>query len=149
MTRPSILSRLTMALAVVVLVGTVMAGEAGAVPSPTPPHIVATPNNVMVNTIIHLVGTGFPVRTQLTIAECGRTNWVVGAQQPCNTDNTISVVTNRRGRFAAQFKAEVCPDSVPPTPPVTRRTCYIGNPQPRGVDTITLVGAAKIIVTYP
>jgi hypothetical protein len=32
---------------------------------------------------------------------------------------------------------------------MTREKCFIGNPQPQGVDTITLVGAARIIVTYP
>ena len=148
MMRPNILGRVTLAFAVVVLAGGVMAGAAGAV-SPTPPHIVATPNNVMVNTTVRLVGTGFPAHATLVIEECGSTTWVVGTQAPCDTSNTISVATNRRGRFTSPFKVELCPRPNPPTPPVTRETCYVGNPQPRGIDTITLVGAAKITVTYP
>jgi hypothetical protein len=135
--------------ALTVVIGTSGAfSPAGAV-SATPPHIVATPNNVMVNTKINLVGTGFPARSKLVIKECSTTNWVVVAQHPCDTDNTISVVTDRHGRFASTFKAELCPRSKPGPGPVTQQTCYIGNPQPRGKDTIMLVGAARITVTYP
>jgi hypothetical protein len=150
MMRPNIWGRVTMALAVVLLGGGVAAGAAGAVtPTPTPPHIVARPNNVMVNSTVRLVGTGFPAHATLTIQECGRTTWVVGTHPPCDTDNTITVATNRNGRFTSPFKVELCPRSPSTTPPVTRERCYVGNPQPRGIDTITLVGAAKIIVTYP
>jgi len=31
---------------------------------------------------------------------------------------------------------------------VTEETCYIGEPQPNGIDTIGLLGAAKITATY-
>ena len=128
---------------------------AGAMPAPagavstTPPHIVAKPNNAMVNTKISLTGTGFAAHTKLVVKECSSTNWVVVAQHPCDTDNTISVTTDRHGRFTSRFKLELCPRSNPGPGPVTKETCYIGNPQPRGVDTITLVGAAKVTVTYP
>jgi hypothetical protein len=150
MMRPNILGRVGMALAVVALAGGAVAGAAGAAtPTPTPPHIVARPNNVMVNTTVKLVGTGFPPRATLTIEECGQTTWIVGQQAPCDTNNTITVVTNRYGRFAGLFKVELCPRSQATTPPITQETCYVGNPQPRGIDTITLVGAAKITVTYP
>jgi hypothetical protein len=30
-----------------------------------------------------------------------------------------------------------------------QETCYVGVPHPRGIDTIVLVGAAKIVVTGP
>ena len=133
--------------AAAVLAGIVPA-SAGAVSS-TPPRIVAKPNNVMVNTKIDLVGTGFPARTRLSIKECGSTGWVVVAQHPCDTDNTISVLTDAHGRFARKFHVELCPRTKTTTGPVTQETCYIGNPQPRGVDTMSLVGAARITVTYP
>ena len=32
---------------------------------------------------------------------------------------------------------------------MTEETCYIGEPHPRGIDTVALIGAAKITVTYP
>ena len=125
--------------------GGVAAASAAAKPKP---HIVATPNNVMVNTTVSLVGTGFPAHAKLVIKECGQTTWVV-TQKPCDTNNTINVVTDAHGRFAARFKVELCPRTGTSTGPITRETCYIGNPRPSGVDTIRLVGAAKVIVTYP
>ena len=114
----------------------------------TSPHITATPHNVMVNTTISLSGRGFPAHKRLTIAECSSTGWVV-VQNPCDTDNTIVVHTNRHGRFTADFHVELCPRANTAGGPITQEKCFIGNPQPQGVDTITLVGAAKIIVTYP
>jgi hypothetical protein len=45
--------------------------------------------------------------------------------------------------------AELCPRSNTAAKPVTKQTCYIGNSEPRGIDTMTLVGAARITVTYP
>ena len=130
-----------------IFAGGIAAGQAGAVSS-TPPHIVAKPDNVMVNTKVMLTGTGFKALTKLVIKECGSTNWVV-TQHPCDSDNTISVVTDAHGRFVKVFKVELCPRSKPASGPVTQETCYIGNPQPHGVDTISLVGAARVTVTYP
>ena len=111
----------------------------------TSPHIAATPHNVMVNSTISLTGHGFPAHAKLTIAECSSTNWIV-VMQPCDTDNTIVVHTDRHGRFTSSFTVELCPNS---RGHLTREKCFIGNPQPQGVDTITLVGAARIVVTYP
>jgi hypothetical protein len=59
------------------------------------------------------------------------------------------VMTGPRGHFSTSFTVALCPREVPPKPPVTRETCYIGEPQITGEDTIGLVGAAKITVTYP
>jgi hypothetical protein len=67
---------------------------------------------------------------------------------PCDTDNTISVKTNSQGEFQAVFTVHTCPDTTAP-PPRFSQTCYIGEPLPFGVDTITLVGAATITVTGP
>jgi hypothetical protein len=145
--RSTRLGRFALAATFAACAAALVAPAAGAV-SPTPPHIVVTPNNVMVNTKVKLVGTGFPAHAKLTIKECGATTWVV-TQHPCDSNNTISVLTDAQGRFAAQFKVELCPRSSTGTGPITRETCYIGNPRPSGVDTIRLVGAGKVIVTYP
>ena len=124
----------------------VISGQAVAVS--TAPRMIAKPTSAMVNTKIELSGRGFAAHTKLTIKECSSTGWVVVAQRPCNADNVIAVVTDARGRFARKFKVDVCPHASV-SGPVTRRTCYIGNPQPRGVDTMALVGAVRITVTYP
>ena len=134
-----------MFLAIAGLVGGAAIGDAAAV-TPIPPHIVATPNNLMVNTKTTLTGTGFPAKTRLAIVECSKTSWVVPAN-PCVGTNKISVVTDARGRFTAQFRVVLCGGKRGPGP--TSQICYIGHPHPRGVDTVTLVGAAKVTVTYP
>ena len=115
--------------------------------SPTPPHIIARPDNVMVLQPIRLVGTGFNPNSTLTIKECSQTNWVVN-QNPCDTDNVIHVTTNANGGWRGRMKAELCPAAVAATPQPAE-TCYVGNPVPAGLDTIRLVGAARITVTYP
>lgn len=113
------------------------------------PRIVAKPNNVMVNTKIALTGTGFAARSKLTIMECSSRGWVVVAQHPCVSNNKISVLTDARGRFTRKFKVELCPRTTTGSGPATRETCYIGNPHPEGIDTISLVGAVRVTVTYP
>jgi hypothetical protein len=111
-------------------------------------HITAQPDNVMVNTMIRLKGRGFPAHQRLSIAECGAKQWVVMAS-PCDTDNTIRVKTDGKGRFTTSFKAEPCPRTTPPKPPITQEHCFIGNPRLNGIDTDTLVGAVGLTVTYP
>ena len=140
------LARLGLATAITVFAAGVLHGQAGAVVSATQPHIVAKPNNLMVRTKTTLTGTGFPARARVTIKECSITNWVVTAN-PCVKNNTISVVTNGHGRFTHQFRAELCGGKRGRFP--TSQICYIGDPHPEGVDTMTLLGAAKITVTYP
>ena len=100
----------------------------------------------MINTKTTLTGSGFPAKTKLTIAECPATNWIV-PQNPCVKNNTVSVVTDRHGRFTRQFRVELCGGKRGPEP--TSQICYIGDPHPEGIDTITLLGAAKVTVTYP
>jgi hypothetical protein len=141
----STLTRAGLMVTVGVFAAGLVAGQAGAL-SATPPHIVATPNNLMVNTKTVLRGTGFPARSRLTIEECSMTNWVVTAK-PCDTTNQISVLTDGHGRFTRQFKVELCGGKRGPEP--TSQICYIGEPHPEGIDTITLIGAAKVTVTYP
>jgi len=126
----------------------VMAADESAA-APVVPRIVVTPNNVMVNTVVHLAGSGFAAKAKLSIMECGSKGWVVVAQHPCVADNTISVLTDSHGRFARKFRVKLCPRTTTGSGPVTKETCYIGNPHPEGVDTMSLIGAARIIVTYP
>jgi hypothetical protein len=138
-------ARVGLAISISVLAGGVLSSEAAAVTA-TPPHIVAKPNNLMVNTKTTLSGTGFPAKTKLTIKECPNTNWIV-PQNPCVKNNSISVLTDSHGRFTHQFRVELCGGKRGPFP--TSQICYIGDPHPEGIDTITLLGAAKVIVTYP
>ena len=122
-----------------------LSGLAGAVAT-TPPHVVAKPDNVMVNTKTVLTGTGFPAKTRLTIEECPGKGWIV-PQKPCIRNNRISVVTDGHGHFVRQFRVGLCGGRRGPEP--TSQICYIGDPHPEGVDTISLLGAAKVTVTYP
>ena len=125
------------------------ATAAGATAQITPaPHIVARPDNVMVNGTTMLTGTGFPADSLVALRECGSANWIA-PEDPCDSTNEITVMTGPSGQFTTPFTVQLCPRKLPPKPPVTREKCYIGEPHPSGVDTITLLGAAKIIVTYP
>jgi hypothetical protein len=121
------------------------AASAGAQPS-TPPHIVLTPNNVMVNQTVSVRGTGFPRDASLRLEECSLTRWVV-TQNPCLSNNAVTVSTNRAGAFETTMKAEICPAVSPPQG--TQRTCYVGVPRPSGIDTVRLEGAARLVVSWP
>jgi len=146
MPRSQTVTRVALALTVAALAAGPLSSEAGAT-SASPPHIVVKPDNVMVNTNVTLTGTSFPAQTKISVAECSKTFWIA-PQNPCDSNNTISVVTDGHGRFTRQFRAELCP-RVKAVPPVTEEHCYIGEPKPMGVDTITLIGAAPVTVTYP
>ena len=58
------------------------------------------------------------------------------------------MTTNASGGFKAAFTVTLCPDGVRGPEP-TSEICYIGERKPSGVDTVKLVGAAKVTVTYP
>ena len=139
------ITRVGLALTICVL-GAGTPGERVAAAPATPPHIAAKPNNLMVNTRSTLTGSGFPARTKLTIKECPATGWIV-PQHPCVTNNTISVVTDAHGRFTHKFRVELCGGKRGAFP--TSQICYIGDPHPEGIDTIRLLGAAAVTVTYP
>jgi hypothetical protein len=112
-----------------------------------PPAITARPDNVMVNQHTNLIGRGFPRFTTLRLAECSKTSWVVPAR-PCDKDNSIVVRTDGKGSFVTGFKVEACAGSRATTKGLAQ-VCYIGVPKPSGVDTVRLVGAARIVVTFP
>ena len=111
------------------------------------PHIAAHPNNLMVNTATNLVGKGFAPSTSLTVEECGQKNWIAG-QSPCDSTNSVTVTTNTHGAFKTAFTVQTCPGGKNKGPGFSER-CYIGVPNPSGVDTIDLVGAVRITVTGP
>jgi len=122
-----------------------LASPASAV-SPVPPSITANPDNLMVNTSTVLTGRHFAPLAKVQLTECGKTNWIV-PQNPCNTNNSVTVTTNSLGGFRTRFKAELCPGGVRVGPTALR--CYIGVAKPSGIDTVTLTPSVKIVVTYP
>ena len=130
-----------------------LAASLGAFASPAsagttqPPVITARPDNVMVNQHTNLVGRGFPRFATLRLAECSKTNWVVPTN-PCDKGNSIVVTTDGRGSFVTGFKVEACAGARVSAPGLAV-LCYIGVPKPSGIDTERLVGAARIVVTYP
>jgi hypothetical protein len=109
------------------------------------PKITARPRTLMVNATATLKGSGFPANTVIQLRECGRTFWLA-PDYPC-TANEEAVTTDRGGRFRTTFQAGLCPEGEPGKMP-TERVCYIGE-LVTGEDTGSLVGAAKITVTYP
>jgi hypothetical protein len=136
---------------VVVALGATVAGFAGsgAIAQSAPgPHIAVKPRSVMVTKTVTLKGSGWPADSLVRLQECGASAWIV-PEDPCDTTNEITVMTGSSGRFTTPFKAQLCARELPPKPPVTRETCYIGEPHSTGEDTAGLLGAAKIIVTYP
>jgi hypothetical protein len=123
-----------------------MAGAGAGTPGSAAPHIVAKPKSVMVNSTTELVGKNFPPKHTMKIDECPSKTWIV-PQNPCDTTNVLRVRTNAEGQFTGTFTVQVC--GAANTPPGFSETCYIGEPTPQGVDTITLTGAATITVTGP
>ena len=123
---------------------------AGASTAGPTPHIVAKPNSIMVNGTTKLTGKHFPASTSVTLDECSQTTWVVMSNR-CDTNNSIKVKTNAQGQFQAVFTVHTCPatGATGTASPGFSQTCYIGEPRPFGIDTITLIGAVKITVTGP
>jgi hypothetical protein len=132
--------------ALIVVVSALLLGTGAVAGGATGARIVARPNSVMVNTKTSLTGSGFPARTKLSIRECSKTNWVVPTH-PCVKGNGIKVVTDAHGRFTHAFEVRLCGGKRGPGP--TSQVCYIGAERPEGVDTVHLVGAARVVVTYP
>jgi hypothetical protein len=132
------------AVALAAIAGLISAPAASA----TGPHIKVVPNEVMVNQTVTLTGANFPANTTITLKDCAQKTWIV-PQEPCAPEDEVTLTTNALGRFKTPFKVGLCPAPPPKEPPVTRRTCFIGAPHPFGVDEVELVGAAKVIVTFP
>ncbi len=132
---------LTLTAAVVTTAGTALAV------SPVPPTLKATPHNVMVNTDTRIIGKNFTPGSSVQLTECSATTWVV-PNAPCNTDNTVTVTTNKKGTFKTAFKVELCPGGKHGKEP-TSEICYVGVSKPSGIDTAGLSPYAKVIVTYP
>ena len=141
----------------VIVVGASLTGVAAAAAQPAREHaahldrgprIVARPGTVTVNTRVRLSGSGFAAHRRLTIWECTARTWVV-PQQVCNHRNVVDLTTNGAGRFNVSQVALVCPLRTHVMTADFARTCYVGMPTVRGIDTVALVGAARITVTGP
>jgi hypothetical protein len=130
-------------LATASLALTLAGGSAGA--STTSPRIVLKPSSQMVNQKVGVEGFGFPAHQTLKIEECAKTVWIVPQKAPCVPGNGVTVITDTHGVFKAAMTAKLCGGKRV----FTSETCYVGWPQPRGVDTVQLIGAAKLVVTYP
>jgi len=115
-------------------------------PRPRPGKLRVKPGEVMVNTMVKVKGAGFPHKTSITLRECGRTFWI-DPEEPCNTGNEVTVMTNGHGSFMTSMRAEVCPEGEAGMA-ITERRCYIGV-EKFGEDTGELMPSAKLIVTYP
>jgi hypothetical protein len=110
------------------------------------PKLHARPHSVMVNTTTNLKGSGFPANTTIQLRECGHTFWLAPSY-PCLEDNGVSVTTDAKGRFQTAFEVGLCPEGEATKKP-TQRVCYVGELVTEE-DTGSLVGAARLIVTYP
>ena len=107
--------------------------------------ITARPHNAMVDTTASLKGKGFPANTMLHLRECGTTFWLAPVN-PC-LEGDVSVMTDRKGKFQTSFQVGLCPEGASTRKP-TQRVCYVGEIL-TGEDTGSLVGAARLVVTYP
>jgi hypothetical protein len=132
-------------LTIVLVLGALFEASTGAAKARTP-KIVAKPTSVMVNRPVKLRGSGFKPNATFTVEECGQTNWIA-PQSPCASGNSVMVTTNAKGKFKATMTAMLCPQASPPT--LTEETCYIGEVSVTGIDTLELVGAAPITVSWP
>ncbi len=107
--------------------------------------IAAHPHRVMVGATTSLKGKGFPADTMVRLQECGAIFWLAPAN-PCLED-PVSVMTDSKGKFQTAFQVGLCPEGEATKKP-TQRVCYVGE-FVAGEDTGSLVGAARLVVTYP
>jgi hypothetical protein len=110
------------------------------------PKIRAMPKKLMINTTTMLKGMHFPPNTTIRLLECGKTFWLAPSN-PCLEEHSTEVTTNAKGRFETGFKVGLCPEGEPTKHP-TERVCYVGEAV-SGEDTGSLVGAARLLVSYP
>lgn len=110
------------------------------------PKIKARPNKLMINAATTLKGKHFPAYTAIRLLECGKTSWLAPSD-PCLEEDAKEVTTDAKGRFETSFEVGLCPEGER----VKMRTefaCYVGEVV-LGEDTGELVGAARLLVSYP
>jgi hypothetical protein len=135
------------AVAVAAMTFVMLPSAAAKQPAPAP-HITVTPNNVMFDATVTLVGKHFAPNTNLHLRECGAKSWVV-TEHACSKGHT-KVKTDNYGGFTTPFDVSICPMIRDwPGHPINERRCFVGDPTPSGVDTINLIGHARVIITYP
>jgi hypothetical protein len=142
------------ALAALVTVGAISSAgaTASAAGHQAKPHIVVSPDSAPVGSSISVHGTHFSAETKVRIEECSAKSWIA-PQNPCAKHDTLTVTTDKAGRFNGTMTAEICPS---PRQSARGRGahgyaqyCYVGEPQPQGVDVIHLSAARRIEVTGP
>lgn len=107
------------------------------------PSIVPSQSSGLIpGQVVSLTGSGFDPATTYTVKECGDLSWAVPLD-PCALTNPTTVTTDASGGFTTPFTVAICP--LPSTISIAA-SCYVGVALPSGVDTIGLVGAAKIEV---
>lgn len=92
--------------------------------------------------IIGVGGGGFAPNSTYTVEECSEMSWIAPLG-PCSTTNTVNAMTDANGSFTHPFQVAACPTPVS-GPPEAR--CFVGVPEPAGIDTISLVAASPLIV---
>ncbi len=108
--------------------------------------VKAIPHKTMIGTTITLKGKALPANQTITVAECGKTFWLAPAT-PCLEGNAKEVMTNAKGRFETSFEVGLCPEGEQ-IGMRTERKCYVGR-LVSGEDTGELLGATKLLVSYP
>jgi hypothetical protein len=107
-------------------------------------RISAKPSTVKVNGTTKLAGAHFPGSKTITLDECSVSGWVV-TEDVCDSANSVTLTTSPKGAFRTAFSVKACRGGSAST----SQTCYVGEPLPDGIDTLSLVGAVTITVTSP
>ena len=126
----------------------VLTATGGAYAGSARPTIVATPDNVMVNTSVELAGSNFSPDASFELAECGAPVWK-DTTDPCNTTG-VPVVTDAHGSFDTSFVMTLCPRTRWNSGlPITAEKCWIGLAQSVGSTRTGLAGRVRVVVSYP
>ena len=131
--------------AVPAILAALVVAPAGATPST---RIVVLPRRAAPGARVTLIGSGFPARRRIRLAECATSVWVA-PRHPCAAGNGVALTTGAGGEFTTHLRVLACPAAQPPAPSVTAGTCFIGEPHILGVDETQLLGAARIVVARP
>ncbi|HWD07978.1 MAG TPA: hypothetical protein VHA57_02675 [Actinomycetota bacterium] len=99
------------------------------------PAIVPSQPLVGAGQSIRISGIGWAPNSSYTVEECSVTSWIA-PRDPCLTGNRVVVNANSVGQFTATFQVLPCGPTV---------GCFLGVPEPRGIDAFFLAGAAPII----
>lgn len=100
------------------------------------PTIVPSQSLVGAGQSIRISGIGWAPNSSYTVEECPVTSWIA-PRDPCLTGNRVALNANSVGQFTATFQVLPCGPTV---------GCFLGVPEPTGIDAFILAGAAPISV---